>query len=58
MFNAFAKRGGTDEVSLSGLEHRWSFLANLPVPDGPLPDDLTKQIARWEDARIQAVKDC
>lgn len=58
MFNAFAKRGGTDEVSLSGLEHRWSFLATLPVPDSPLPDDLTKLIVRWEDERIQAVKNC
>ncbi|MCW3784583.1 hypothetical protein [Defluviimonas salinarum] len=58
MCNAFAKRGGIDEVSLSGLERRWSFLSSLPDPDGPLPDDLTKQIARWEDERIQAVISC
>lgn len=58
MFNAFAKRGGTDEVSLSGLERRWSFLTTLPDPNGPLPDDLTRQIARWEDERLQAVKGC
>ena len=58
MFNAFAKRGGTDEVSLDGLERRWSFLATLPEPDGPLPDDLEERIARLEDERIQAVKNC
>jgi hypothetical protein len=58
MFNAFAKRGNTDEVSLNGLDRRWSFLATLPDPDGPLPDDLTKQVDRWEDERIQAVNSC
>jgi hypothetical protein len=58
MFNAFAKRGGTDEVSLSGLERRWSFLATLPDPDGPLPDGLTKKIAEWEEERIRAVERC
>jgi len=58
MFNAFAKRGGTDEVSLSGLDRRWSFLATLPVPDDPLPDELMKQISIWEDKRKLAVKSC
>jgi hypothetical protein len=36
MFNAFAKRGGTDEVSLRGLKCRWSFLLDLPEPEGAL----------------------
>jgi len=58
MFNAFAKRGGTDEVSLRGLERRWSFLTKLPNPDGPLPEELTKRIAHWEEGRIQAVEAC
>ncbi|MEL6551357.1 MAG: DUF3800 domain-containing protein [Pseudomonadota bacterium] len=58
MFNAFAKRGGTDEVSLNGLERRWSFLATLPDPDGPLPEELTERIAQWEEERIQAVEAC
>lgn len=58
MFDAFAKRGGTNEVSLKGIESRWRFLANLPDPDGPLPDELTRQIARWEEERIRAVNSC
>jgi len=58
MFNAFAKRGGTDEVSLHGLERRWSFLLDLPDPEGPLPDDLTARIAKWEADRRKAVENC
>lgn len=58
MLNAFAKRGHANEVSLSGLMDRWSFLDHLPMPDGPLPDHLTKLIARLEDERIQAVINC
>lgn len=55
MFNAFAKRGGTDEVSLRGLDRRWSFLRDLPEPNGPLPDNIEAQVERWEEERIQAI---
>jgi Protein of unknown function (DUF3800) len=58
MFNAFVKRGGTDEVSLQGLERRWSFLLNLPDPEDPLPDDLKARIEEWEDNRRRAVESC
>lgn len=58
MFDACAKRGGTDEVSLSGLDRRWRFLVDLPDPDRPLPGGLTRQIERWEEERIRAVKSC
>ncbi|MEM7709802.1 MAG: hypothetical protein AAF264_03450 [Pseudomonadota bacterium] len=51
MFEAFTKRGETDEVSLRGLERRWSFLTTLPDPDGPLPEEL-------EEDRIRAVEAC
>ncbi|MEM8970802.1 MAG: hypothetical protein AAGD43_01900 [Pseudomonadota bacterium] len=40
LFNTFAKRGSTDEVSLASLERRWRFLVDLPEPDGPLPEGL------------------
>ncbi|GHH06178.1 hypothetical protein [Pseudodonghicola xiamenensis] len=55
MFNAFAKRGGTDEVSLRELDRRWSFLRDLPEPNGPLPDNIEAQVERWEEERIQAI---
>lgn len=58
MFNAFAKRGGTDEVSLHGLERRWRFLLDLPDPEEPLPDDLAARIEEWESDRLRAVKGC
>lgn len=58
MFNAFAKRGGTDEVSLRGLERRWSFLLDLPEPERPLPEDLAARIEKWEEDRRRAVESC
>lgn len=58
MFYAFAKRGGTDEVSLRGLERRWSFLLDLPDPDGPLPEELKDRIEKWEKQRLRAVENC
>lgn len=58
MFDAFAKRGQTDEVSLRGLERRWSFLLNLPDPKEPLPVDLATMIERWEEDRRRAVESC
>ena len=56
MLAAFAKRGGTDEVSLIGLDRRWRFLADLTDPDGPLPDDLTRHIERWEEEWIELTR--
>lgn len=58
MFNAFAKRGGTDEVSLRGLERRWSFLLDLPDPEDPLPSELKAKFAQWEEERRRAVEGC
>lgn len=58
MFNAFAKRGGTDEVSLRGLERRWGFLLELPDPEYPLRDEIKEKIAQWEEERRRAVEGC
>lgn len=58
MYNAFAKRGGTDEVSLKGLDRRWRFLVDLPEPEGPLPDHLEAQLEKWEEYRKKAVDSC
>lgn len=58
MFNSFAKRGMTDEVSLSGLERRWRFLLDLPDPKGPLPKDFEEKIAQLEKERQNAVDGC
>jgi hypothetical protein len=55
MFNAFVKRGRTDEVSLKGLDRRWRFLLDLPEPEGPLPEDLEAKFEEWEQARLRAV---
>lgn len=58
MFNAFAKRGTTDEVSLAGLDRRWRFLVDLPEPEGPIPDELAAKLEEWENDRQKAVSDC
>jgi hypothetical protein len=55
MFNAFVKRGRTDEVSLKGLDRRWRFLLDLPEPEGPVPEDLEAKFEEWEQARLRAV---
>lgn len=57
MFKIFTKRGMADEVSLRGLERRWGFLANLPEPKAPFPEDLTAKIEEWEEERQKAIKE-
>ncbi|PJI85995.1 hypothetical protein BC777_2349 [Yoonia maricola] len=58
MFNAFARRGVTDEVSLAGLDRRWRFLVDLPEPEGPLPEGLAAKFEEWESDRRKAVDSC
>lgn len=55
MFNAFAKRGRTDEVSLSGIDRRWRFLLELPEDEKPLPQDLEAKFEELEQDRLRAV---
>ncbi len=56
LFDAQAKRGRTDEVSLAGLDRRWRHLVELPEPDGPLPDELQEVLERNEQDRLRALK--
>lgn len=58
MFNAFTKRGQTDEVSLRGIDRRWEHLLDLPDPSEPLSDELTAMLRKWEEDRRKAVASC
>jgi len=51
LFLVQAKRGRSDEVSLDALGRRWSHLAQLPEPAGPLPTKLQELLADWEAKR-------
>ncbi len=52
---AQTRRGGTDEVSLAGLDRRWRHIAELPEPDKKLPEDLEQALAEAEVRRKEAV---
>lgn len=55
LFSSQAKRGMTDEVSLKALDHRWRHLLQLPEPDRPLPEGMTKMLDEAEEKRRKAV---
>ncbi len=55
MFWSQARRGYRDEVSFHGLERRWSFLADLPLPEGAQREEIEGLIDEFDQRRVNSM---